>query len=82
MRLSLVDVLRSAPPGRALALVDGPFSPWKEGEKYAAFQQPQPPDSADLAVEPIKGGDAKVYCIAAASILAKVTRDGADLCVR
>ena len=28
-----------------------------------------------LSVEPIKGGDAKVYCIAAASIIAKVTRD-------
>ena len=40
---------RQASPSKALALVDGPFSPWKEGEKY-----PSPPPSlldppADLA---------------------------------
>lgn len=75
MRLSIVDVLSTAQPARALALVDGPFSPWKEGDKYVDFQQPQPPATVALEVEPIKGGDAKVYCIAAASILAKVTRD-------
>ena len=34
-----------------------------------------PPPHVRLDVEPIKGGDAKVYCIAAASIIAKVTRD-------
>ena len=34
MRLSLTDVLIDAPATRrALALVDGPFSPWKEGYK-------------------------------------------------
>ncbi len=56
---------------KALALIDGPFSPWKEGEKYAAFQQPAPPPGVSLAVEPVIKGDSKVYCIAAASILAK-----------
>lgn len=77
MRLSLVDVLAARPTDTrsALALIDGPFSPWKEGEKYVDFQEPAPPAGVDLAVEPIKGGDAKVYCIAAASIIAKVTRD-------
>uniref|UniRef100_A0A7S3W1W2 Ribonuclease n=2 Tax=Emiliania huxleyi TaxID=2903 RepID=A0A7S3W1W2_EMIHU len=77
MRLSIVDVLGASQrrPATALALIDGPFSPWKEGEKYVDFQQPQPPSDVALQVEPIKGGDAKVYCIAAASILAKVTRD-------
>ena len=84
MRLSVVDVLkeassrdeyRTAPKTKALALIDGPFSPWKEGDKYVDFQQPQPPPGVDLEVEPIKKGDAKVYCIAAASIIAKVTRD-------
>ena len=76
MRLSTVDVLLAAKsPKQALALVDGPFSPWKEGEKYVDFQTPAPPAGVDLAVEPIKKGDAKVYCIAAASIIAKVTRD-------
>ena len=77
MRLSIVDVLGASQrrPATALALIDGPFSPWKEGEKYVDFQQPQPPSETALQVEPIKGGDAKVYCIAAASILAKVTRD-------
>ena len=81
MRLSVVDVLSTAAPddaaspARALALIDGPFSPWKEGEKYVDFQQPAPPPTVALDVEAIKGGDAKVYCIAAASILAKVTRD-------
>lgn len=75
MRLSVVDVLQQAQPKEALALIDGPFSPWKEGVKYADFQLPAPPPSVSLKVEPIKGGDAKVYCIAAASILAKVTRD-------
>ena len=112
MRLSIVDVLAAsdaperpqALPRQALALIDGPFSPWKvrlpaslfhssfdystqhappstfhhphlraqEGAKYVNFQSPHPPDGFDLTVEPIKGGDAKVYCIAAASILAKV----------
>ena len=76
MRLSTVDVLLAAKsPKRALALVDGPFSPWKEGDKYVDFQEPSPPSDVALDVEPIKGGDSKVYCIAAASILAKVTRD-------
>jgi ribonuclease HII len=75
MRLSIVDVLKASEAPRALALVDGPFSPWKEGEKYVNFQEPPPPKSTVLDVEPIKGGDAKVYCIAAASIIAKVTRD-------
>lgn len=76
MRLSIVDVLMAAgTPTTALALIDGPFSPWKAGEKYVDFQTPQPPTSTRLDVEPIKGGDGKVYCIAAASILAKVTRD-------
>lgn len=89
MRLSVVDVLNEAASteqragdpkaaaGRtkALALIDGPFSPWKEGEKYVDFQQPAPPAAVDLSVEPIKKGDALVYCIAAASIIAKVTRD-------
>jgi ribonuclease HII len=75
MRLSVVEVLEKTAPRHALALIDGPFSPWKEGEKYVDFQQPQPPSGVELDVEPIKGGDAKVYCIAAASILAKVTRD-------
>ncbi len=75
MRQSIVDVLGDEPPARALALVDGPFSPWKEGEKYVAFQSPRPPSRVALDVEPIKGGDAKVYAIAAASIIAKVTRD-------
>ena len=75
MRLSLVDVMEASKPKKALALIDGPFSPWKEGEKYVDFQQPQPPASVALDVEPIKGGDGKVYCIAAASIIAKVTRD-------
>jgi len=77
MRLSLVDVLERRPEDakRALALIDGPFSPWKSGPKYEAFQAPQPPLAVDLDVEPVKGGDGKVYCIAAASIIAKVTRD-------
>ena len=75
MRLSIVDVLTASAPKSALALVDGPFSPWKEGAKYVDFQSPAPPAGLALDVEPIKGGDAKVYCIAAASILAKVTRD-------
>jgi len=75
MRLSIVDVLSEATPSDALALIDGPFSPWKEGAKYVDFQLPAPPPSVSLSVEPIKGGDAKVYCIAAASIIAKVTRD-------
>ena len=75
MRLSIVDVLGKKPPKQALALIDGPFSPWKEGEKYVDFQEPPPPKGCDLTVEPIKGGDGKVYCIAAASIIAKVTRD-------
>ncbi|EOD42002.1 hypothetical protein EMIHUDRAFT_194665 [Emiliania huxleyi CCMP1516] len=76
MRLSIVDVLGASQrrPATALALIDGPFSPWKEGEKYVDFQQPQPPSDVALQVEPIKGGDAKVYCIAAASILAKALR--------
>ena len=84
MRLCVVDVLEQAqtaeaspPNNRALVCVDGPFSPWKEGPKYVDFQTPALPTSADVTIEPIKGGDAKVYCIAAASILAKVTRDRA-----
>ena len=74
MRLSIVDVLGRHTKGErnALALIDGPFSPWKEGEKYVDFQTPQPPPPIDLRVEPLKGGDGKVYCIAAASIIAKV----------
>merc|ERR1719379_626866 len=75
MRLSVVDVLCEAKPANALALIDGSFSPWKEGPKYVDFQQPAPPPSVALNVEPVEGGDAKVYCIAAASIIAKVTRD-------
>lgn len=62
---------------RAWVLVDGPYSPWKEGAKYVDFQTPALPAGADVSVEPIKKGDAKVYCIAAASIIAKVTRDRA-----
>jgi ribonuclease HII len=75
MRLSIVDVLEQQAPKTALALVDGPFSPWKEGDKYVDFQTPAPPAAVALEVEPVKKGDASVYCIAAASILAKVTRD-------
>ena len=77
MRLSIVDILatRPAETRTALALIDGPFSPWKAGDKYVDFQTPAPPAGIALDVEPIKGGDGKVYCIAAASIIAKVTRD-------
>ena len=76
MRLSITDVIKDSPgTTSALALVDGPFSPWKEGPKYVDFQLPQPPPSVTLDVHPVKGGDASVYSIAAASILAKVTRD-------
>lgn len=75
MRLSVVDVLTASPEKAAIALIDGPYSPWKEGPKYVDFQSPAPPVGIKLSVEPIKGGDAKCYCIAAASILAKVTRD-------
>lgn len=60
MRYSIVDVLHASSEARALALIDGPFSPWKEGEKYAAFQLPAPPAAVGLEVEPIKGGDGKV----------------------
>ena len=85
MRLSVVDVLETAgcsgaaspPHNRALVCVDGPFSPWKAGDKYVDFQTPALPEGAQVEVEPIKKGDAKVYCIAAASIIAKVTRDRA-----
>jgi len=45
------------------------------GKKYMEFQTPMVPPSVALEIEAIKGGDKKVYCIAAASILAKVTRD-------
>ena len=38
-------------------------------------QEPQPPAGVDLEVVPVTKGDASVYCIAAASIIAKVTRD-------
>jgi len=44
MRLSVVDVLESSGAGTALCLVDGPFSPWKEGAKYVDFQTPAPPE--------------------------------------
>jgi len=86
MRLSIVDVLEQSrsstellakESNEALVFVDGPFSPWKAGAKYADFQSPPLPSFTDVAIEPIKGGDGKVYCIAAASILAKVTRDRA-----
>ena len=85
MRLSVVDVLEASrcsadatpPRNRALVCVDGPHSPWKEGAKYVDFQSPPLPEGADVTVEPITKGDAKVYCIAAASIIAKVTRDRA-----
>ena len=77
MRLSVVDVLEALPRDRALVCVDGPFSPWKEGAKYANFQEPPLPEGTDVTIEPITKGDAKVYCIAAASIIAKVTRDRA-----
>ena len=46
MRLCVTDVLQRKPQvTRALALIDGPFSPWKEGEKYADFQAAQPPSA-------------------------------------
>jgi hypothetical protein len=35
---------------RALALIDGPYSPWKQGDKYVGFQEPQPPAEVDLEV--------------------------------
>ena len=46
MRLCVTDVLQRKPQvTRALALIDGPYSPWKEGEKYADFQAPRPPSA-------------------------------------
>ena len=75
MRESICDVTRAGQPQSALALVDGPYSPWKEGAKYVDFQEPKPPPGVEMSVEPITKGDSKVYAIAAASIIAKVTRD-------
>lgn len=40
MRLSIVDVLLDAKPERALALIDGPFSPWKEGPCASSAHEP------------------------------------------
>ena len=54
MRLSVTDVLSLRPQlTRALALIDGPYSPWKTGAKYVDFQQPQPPAGVDLEVRPL-----------------------------
>jgi len=52
---------------RIVAIVDGVDDPWRRG--------PGARHSRNLGVRTIKGGDALVPCVSAASIIAKVTRD-------
>ncbi|MCK4357769.1 MAG: ribonuclease HII [Candidatus Cloacimonetes bacterium] len=62
--LAMRKVIRKLENSADYYLVDGPFLPTKYENK-----------KLDIEGEPIIKGDQKYYCIAAASILAKVTRD-------
>jgi ribonuclease HII len=60
-------------------LIDGPRSPWgheRAVRPNGTVREADPPMPASVTTcEPVVKGDAKVFCIAAASIIAKVTRD-------
>ena len=60
-------------------LVDGPRAPWGHARGVrpnGTVREADPPMPASVKMcEPIIKGDSKVFCIAAASIIAKVTRD-------
>ena len=62
-----VEACGSEEEERIVAIVDGVDDPWRRG--------PGPRLSRNLGVRTIKGGDALVPCVSAASIIAKVTRD-------
>ena len=58
----------SASSMATLMYIDGNQNPWKDATRLPALP-------AGAEVETVIKGDAKVLCIAAASIIAKVTRD-------
>ena len=60
-------------------LIDGPRAPWgheRAVRPNGTVREADPPMPKSVKMcEPVVKGDAKVFCIAAASIIAKVTRD-------
>ena len=60
-------------------LIDGPRAPWghpRAIRKDGSVREADPPMPTSIKMcEPVIKGDSKVLCIAAASIIAKVTRD-------
>eukprot|EP00050_Salpingoeca_kvevrii_P019308 m.84571 g.84571 ORF g.84571 m.84571 type:complete len:330 (+) comp8352_c0_seq1:1-990(+) len=77
--LAMHRAVSAMPSPPDFVLVDGPRLPWGHEEARrpnGTIRPADPPMPAGLKeAEPIVKGDARVLCIAAASIVAKVTRD-------
>jgi ribonuclease HII len=77
--LAMHHAVSSVKPAPDHAVIDGNRSPWGHPEAVRAngtvrAADPEPP--AGLREnEPVIKGDAKVFCVACASVIAKVTRD-------